>query len=123
MQIICVDPSPKGLSDLTQSARSVSPDADVRGCRSPSEALDLAARRGCDVLLTEVKLDCLLADGFVLAEQFQKINPRVNIIFVSQRINDALAGKALALHASGYVRKPYDRQRLAREFSNLRYAE
>ena len=123
MQIICVDPSPKGLAYLTRSARSVSPDADIHGSRSPAEALDLARRHGCDGLLTEVELDCLLVDGFILAEQIQEINPRVNIIFVSQRINDVLAGKALALHASGYVRKPYDRQRLAREFSELRYAE
>ena len=122
MNIICVDKSPLALRALLRHTRKLMPEAAVRGCRDPEEAEALARAEGCDVLLTGTDLRRLHLTGFMLAERIRAINPRVNIIFVSDRESKAEADAALRLRASGYVVRPYEQKQLAEEFANLRYA-
>lgn len=122
MNVICVEPGPVGLARLKSQIRRLMPEAAIHGCRSPDEALRRARAEGCDLLLTEIDLGGGQYDGFLLAEEMETVNPRVNIIFVTERMDNLRAGRALALHASGYVKKPCEPQALAREFKYLRYA-
>ena len=121
MRILCVDPDHNDAVRLRQALGAVSPEAVIHSCRSAHEALNRAESEGCDVLLTEIDLGENQADGFVLAQQVAALNPGVNIIFVTERMDSARARLALELHASGYVRKPCTRQSLAEQFRNLRH--
>ena len=122
MRILCLDRSRHGLMALEQTTRHIMPDAAIHGCRDPDEVLNLAKQQGCDVLLTEIDLGNAAMDGFVLAQRIAEINPLVNIIFVTERMDNANAKLALDLHASGFVSKPLDREGLAEQFKNLRHA-
>ncbi|MBR0162857.1 MAG: response regulator [Oscillospiraceae bacterium] len=121
MRILCVDPNPRWLAGLRSHVTRLAPTADIACCCTPDEALRAVQDGGCDILLTEIDLKSPRTDGFLLAGQIASLYPRVNIIFVSDRKDDALALRALELHASGYLRKPCEHQNLADEFNNLRY--
>ena len=122
MNIICVDKSPRVLGGLLQQIRCLIPGAAVHGCRSPDEAIGFAQAEGCDVLLTDTDLARAHTDGFMLAEKIQTINPRVNIIFITEQTDGKYACAAYRLHASGYITKPFDPEDLEAEFANLRFA-
>ena len=122
LNIICVEKSPCALSGLMQQIRRLMPGAAVHGCRSPDEAIGYAEAEGCDVLLTDTDLARAHTDGFMLAERIQAINPRVNIIFITEQTDGKYACAAYRLHASGYLTKPFDPEDLDAEFANLRFA-
>ena len=52
----------------------------------------------------------------------RELNPRVNIIFLAAMTDKAVLTFAFRNHASGYLRKPFNREELALELRNLRYA-
>ena len=97
MNIICIGSDALELRQLTRQIRLLMPDAAVYGCEKPH------------------------IDGFMLAKKVQKINPCVNIIFLTGRADEKCAVEAYRLHASGYLEKPYEAAQLETEFANLRY--
>ena len=121
MNIICIGSDAAELRQLTRRIRLLMPDAAVYGCEKPNEVTCLASREGCDVLLTYTDLGATHIDGFMLAKKVQKINPWVNIIFLTRRADEKCAVEAYRLHASGYLEKPYEAAQLETEFANLRY--
>ena len=121
MNIICIDGDLASLRRLTRQTRSLMPGAVVHGCEEPDEVTCLAANEGCDVLLVNTDLSAKHTDGFMLAEKIQKINPCVNIIFITGRAEEKYAVEAYRLHASGYLKKPFQTEQLEKEFANLRY--
>lgn len=123
MQIMCVDHSPWGLMELEHTVKQVMPKAAVHGCRDPGKAIELAHLHGCDILLIEIDLGGPKWEGLDFAEEIKKVNPRVNIIFVTDLPEREYAKEVVGLRISGYVRKPYGRQELAEEFAHLRYAQ
>ena len=58
-------------------------------------------------------------NGIQLAKELKKINPLVNIIFVTAYDNYAL--EAYQLHASGYLSKPVNSERIKEELEALRH--
>jgi len=123
MQIMCVDQSSWGLAELKRTVKHIIPEAHISGCRDPKKALECARKDGCDTLLTEIDFGGPRWEGLELAEQIQKLNPRVNIIFVTDCPEREYAEELIRLRISGYVRKPYNSQKLAEELENLRYSE
>ena len=121
MQILCVDRSALGLAQLKRNAGRAAPGAVIRSCRDPNEAMDLARKEGCDVLLTEIDLGTDKWEGLHLAERVKSVNPRVNIIFVTVCSERDCAEALLRLRVSGFVTKPYAPETLTEEFANLRY--
>ena len=122
MKIFCVD---GGLSDrirLKRRAKAIMPDAEICSCKSPKAALERAAAEGCDVLLTEIEFGERQYTGIDLAEEIKKMNPRVNIIFVTACPEKENAYRLFELRISGYLTKPYQVQELEEEFQNLRYS-
>ena len=81
MTIICVDNTPIMLQYLEENALAAFPNADVQTFLTTEAALNYAKTVSCDVLLCEINPPRL--DGLFLAEKIQKINPKVNIIFVT----------------------------------------
>ena len=71
---------------------------------------------GCDVLLCEINPPRL--DGLFLAE---KINPKVNIIFVAVCSKSKYAKAVMRLKLSGYLTKETTNAQILEELQNLRY--
>ena len=122
MNILCVEQDRTKLRQLKRDARAFVPRAHITVCRDPCKAEAVAKAKGCDVLLTDSVFDGFRLDGTMLAELIQRVNPRVNIIFVTVCGEWEHAEAIFRLRVSGYVRKPYEPSQLAEEFANLRYA-
>ena len=82
----------------------------------------MAKEKGCDVLLTEIDMGCSKREGLDFAARMQAVNPEVNIIFVTAFSEWDFARDVIQMRVSGFVRKPYKQEQLAREFAHLRYA-
>ena len=81
MTIVCVDNTPIMLQSLKENALNAYPDADIQTFLTEAPALEYAETFGCDVLLCEINPPRL--EGLFLAEKMKKLNPRLNIIFVT----------------------------------------
>ena len=121
MKIICVDGDLFGRICLKRRVKRMLPNAEIYSCKSPKSALKLAAMEGCDVLLTEIEFGKNACGGITLAEEIKKINPRVNIIFVTFCPEEKHASSLFELRISGYITNPYQVRDLEEEFENLRY--
>ena len=122
MKVLCVERDIFQLGRMKREVKRIVPDAQVSTCRSPCKAAELVEAEGCDVLLTGIDMGGGKTEGIRLAQQIKEINPRVNIIFVTFCGEWEHAAAIFRLRPSGYVRKPYEQQRLVEEFENLRYA-
>ena len=119
MTIVCVDNTPIMLQSLKENAQSAYPYADVQTFPTVAPALEYAEQFGCDVLLCEINPPRL--EGLFLAEKMKKINPRVNIIFVTVCSESEHAKAVLALKPSGYLTKEATSAQILDELQNLRY--
>ena len=119
MTIVCVDNTPIMLQSLKENARSAYPYTDVQTFPTAAPALEYAETFGCDVLLCEINPPRL--EGLFLAEKMKKINPRVNIIFVTVCSESEYAKAVLALKPSGYLTKEATSAQILEELQNLRY--
>ena len=121
MRVICVDDSRLTLEQLKRSVRKIVPTARIDICQSPKAALQLAEEKCCDVLLTEFNIQGRYASGYDLAKRIKEINPRLNIVFITECFGHEVFSRVFDVRASGYVKKPYDTQALLNEFQDLRY--
>ena len=119
MTIVCVDNTPIMLQSLKENARTAYPDADVQSFLTEVSALKYAEKSGCDVLLCEINPPRL--EGLFLAEKIKRINPRVNIIFVTVCSENEHAKAVLKLKPSGYLTKEASSTQILEELQNLRY--
>ena len=119
MTIVCVDNTPIMLQTLKESADKAYPYADVQTFLTAESALDYAEKFGCDVLLCEINPPRL--EGLFLAEKVKKINPKVNIIFVTVCSESEHAKEVIQLKTSGYLTKEATSAQILDELRNLRY--
>ena len=122
MNILCVERDKTKLRQLKRDARAFVPGAHITVCRDPCKAEAVAKAKGCDVLLTDTVFDGFGLDGTMLAEEIRRVNPRVNIIFVTDHADTSAAYSAWGLGASAFLLRPYEKQRLARAFADPRFA-
>ncbi len=119
MTVICVDDHPIMLKGLAESVRQLLPDSSVRAFESADVALDFAIGNGCDVLICEIELfgtDCL-----TLSKKVKKLNPKVNIIFLTVCDEREHAKEVFEIRPSGYLLKPAKKEQLEAELKSLRY--
>ena len=119
MTILCVDDHPVIVRGLKNSVKRIFPEATILAFTVAGEALEYAQNHGCDVLLCEIEL--YNYGGISLAEQIRRINPCVNIIFVTVCSETEHAKEVLKLRPSGYLTKPITETQLAAELQQLRY--
>ena len=119
MTIVCVDNTPIMLQSLKENADKAYPHEDVQTFLNAEPALVYAKKFGCDVLLCEINPPRL--EGLFLAENIKKINPRVNIIFVTVCSESEHAKEVLRLKPSGYLTKEATSAQILDELRNLRY--
>ena len=119
MTIVCADHAPVMLQSLKENALTAFPYADVQAFLAEDSALRYAENFGCDVLLCEINPPRL--EGLFLAEKIKKINPKVNIIFVTVCSESEHAKAVMQLKPSGYLTKEATSAQLLEELRNLRY--
>ena len=117
MRIMCVDDEPLALKMLEMSVQKAKPDAEVKSFRKPRELLEAARQDGCDIAFLDIHMRGM--NGVELAKELKGVNPKMNIIFVTG-FSD-YAGDAMSLHASGYIMKPVNKEKIERELSDLRF--
>ena len=122
MKILCVERDKARLRQMREEARELVPGAHITVCHDPFRAEAVAKAKGCDVLLTDTIFDGRSLDGVMLAEQIRLVNPRVNIIFITDYEDSLAAYDAWKLGASAFLLRPYEKQRLARAFADPRFA-
>ena len=122
MKVLCVERDKARLRQMRKEARELVPGAQITVCRDPFKAEAVAKAKGCDVLLTDTLFDGRSLDGVMLAEQIRLVNPRVNIIFITDYEDSLAAYDAWKLGASAFLLRPYEKQRLARAFVDPRFA-
>ena len=120
MTIVCVDDHPIMLKGLLKIIQELVPNAIVGACSGADEAMEFAKEHGCDVLISEIELSGI--DGLMLAKNMKKLNPKVNIIFLTVCDEREHAKEVMKIKPSGYLVKPAKKEQLAYELNNLRYA-
>ena len=119
MTIVCVDNTPIMLQSLKEDAGKAYPNANVQTFLAAEPALDYVETYGCDVLLCEINPPRL--EGLFLAENVKRINPKVNIIFVTVCSESEHAKAVMRLKPSGYLTKEATSAQILEELRNLRY--
>lgn len=117
--IVCVDDHPIMLRGLLKDIKQILPDTNVATFGNANDALCFVKDNGCDILISEIEL-CGI-DGLTLARQVKKLNPRVNIIFLTVCDEKEYARDVIGIKPSGYIVKPAEKEQLAFELKNLRY--
>ena len=119
MTILCVDDHPVIVNGLKSTAKRIYPEATILAYTVAKDALTYAQSYGCDVLICEIEL--YNHGGLTLAEQIRRLNPCVNIIFVTVCSEEEHAKAVLKLRPSGYLTKPVVESQLVAELQQLRY--
>ena len=122
MNVLCVDQDRTKLRQMKRDAKEIVPDARIAACRDPSRAERLAREKGCDVLLTNTVFDGSNWDGVMLAERIQRVNPRVNIIFITDHADTSAAYGAWQIGASAFLLRSYEKRRLEKALANPHFA-
>ena len=120
MTIVCVDDHSVILRGIKQSVEQILPDASVGSFENADSALGFIKENGCDILICEIEL-CGV-DGLTLAKNVKKLNPKVNIIFLTVCDEKEHAREVFKIKPSGYILKPAKMEQLELELNNLRYA-
>ncbi len=120
MTIVCVDDHSVMLKGTTHCIEQILPDASIVGFTNADEALAYAKDKGCDILISEIEL--CGGDGLTLAQRVKKMNPKVNIIFLTVCDEREYAREVLKIKPSGYLLKPAKKEQLEAELNNLRYS-
>jgi len=105
------------LQMLEMAVREAKPDAEVIAYEDPDELIEDATKNGCDIAFLDIHMRGM--NGVEVAVRLKKINPRMNIIFVTGF--SEYAKDAMRLHASGYIMKPVTKEKVEVELVDLRF--
>lgn len=119
MRVMVVDNNFFRLHGLIRKIKKFIPlGAEIKGFRRLSEAQKYAQEHSVDVAFIDMEMQ--QSYGLLLAMKLKEINPRVNLIFVSDTYDYGLS--AFEMHVSDYMIKPIKAEWLGRSLANLRYA-
>ena len=114
MKIICVDDERQALQDALAQCRSIPEVEQADGFESGEEALEWLANHPADIALLDINMPGM--DGIELAIRIREMRPETVVIFLTAYSQYAV--QAFSIHASGYLLKPADRDKLAAEFAH-----
>ena len=117
MNILLVDDEQLQLLRLEKACKKVLPNDNYFCYTNPKLAYEENINNHIDIAFLDIEMP--LINGFQLARKLKKINPTINLIFVTAYNNYAL--DAFSLHASGYILKPVNENKIRIEIEGLRY--
>jgi len=110
-KLMIADDNPYVLQELCNMTDWENYDLSITGCYTTGKALlDDASLDMPDVVITDIAMPGM--DGISLASELRSLSPSVKIIFISSFAEFEFAQKALSLHISGYVLKPFHPKQL-----------
>ena len=115
--IILVDDSKAILSDGVAVLEEVLPSATITGFIWPQEAISYAKTNRVALAILDIELGT--ASGLDLSRTLLKINPRMNIVFLTAYPDYAL--DAWKTEASGFMVKPLTPESVKEQLIKLRY--
>ncbi len=117
MNIIVTDDETLALQVLMRAISEALPNITPMGFSGAKDCLTYAEENPCDVAFLDIEMRDM--NGIALAKKLKKLNPQINIVFVTSYTE--YQGEALSLYVSGYVQKPATKAKIERELDNLRY--
>ena len=117
MKILLVDDEKLQLTRLEETVKSVLPSVDIVSYTNPVLALNENKNTKIDIAFLDIEMPKL--NGIQLAKSLKGINPKINIVFVTAF--DRFALDAMKIHASGFVTKPVNEEKIFEEINGLRY--
>ncbi len=114
MRIICIDDEPLILQMTAALCRELPEQPEVCGFSHAKDALCWLKDHTADIALLDINLPDM--NGIELAARIRETDPNISIIFLTGYSEYAL--DAFRLHASGYLLKPVNKQRLAEEIDH-----
>ncbi len=115
MRILLVDDEELQLLRLVNTLKSVLKDEELLSFSNPDKALEEAKKNRIDLAFLDIEMPHL--NGIQLAKKLKAINPQTKVIFVTAYDNYAL--DAFKVHASGYVTKPVNVDKIKKELEQL----
>lgn len=118
MRILLVDDEELQLLRLTEAVKKALPaDTVFLSYANPVLAWEENKETPVDIAFLDIEMPVI--NGILLAKKLKTVNPQVNVIFVTAYNEYAL--DAYKLHASGYVTKPVNLEKIKEELDGLRY--
>ena len=117
MNILCVDDERLQLTRLEEAVKSVLPTANIMSYSNPIQALEENKDKKIDIAFLDIEMPKI--NGIQLGKALKSINPLINIIFVTAYDHYAL--DAYRIHASGYLSKPVNKEKIEEEIDGLRH--
>ena len=118
MKVLLVDDEQLQLIRITNAAKKALPEGSEFFCyTNPVLAYEENLTNKFDIAFLDIEMPQI--NGIQLAKKLKKVNPLVNVIFVSAY--DEYALDAYRIHASGYIMKPVNESKIREEMNGLRY--
>lgn len=111
MRIICVDDEELVLQLTVTMCRKLSEEYEVEGYSRAKDALESLDEESADIALLDIDMPDM--NGITLAMKMKEKDPDISIIFLTGFSQYAV--DAFAMHASGYLLKPVNKERLSAE--------
>lgn len=118
MRVLLVDDEQLQLLRLTEAVKKALPQDNVF-LSYTNPVLAWEETQGAPVDIAFLDIDMPVINGILLAKKLKTVNPQVNVIFVTAYNEYAI--DAYKLHASGYVTKPVNVEKIQEELDGLRY--
>lgn len=115
MRILLVDDEELQLLRLVNTVKSVLKDEEILSFSNPDKALEEAKKNRIDLAFLDIEMPHL--NGIQLAKKLKVIHPQTKVIFVTAY--DNYAYDAFKVHASGYVTKPVNVDKIKKELEQL----
>lgn len=117
MKVLLVDDEKLQLKRLEQSVKAVLPEAELLSYNNPALALSETRKDKIDIAFLDIEMPKV--NGIQVAKTLKSLNPKINIIFVTAYNDYAI--DAIKMHASGFVTKPVNEEKIKVEIEGLRY--
>ena len=118
MKVLLVDDEELQLIRITNAAKKALPeDSEFYTYTNPVLAYEENLNNKFDIAFLDIEMPQI--NGIQLAKKLKKVNPLVNVIFVTAY--DEYALEAYRIHASGYITKPVNESKIKDEIAGLRY--
>ncbi len=117
MTILVVDSDKKILKKTKEYISSILSEAEIICHASSLTALAAARKKMIDIAFLETDMPEM--DGLLLGQYLRDLNPQINLIYCTDSPDHGY--DALKLHASGYIIKPAEEDRVKEELDDLRH--